>query len=95
MINFSTTFVQFFSVKTGHLSNNQMTQQEEKYQIKERCESDVKEYGSVQNAIKAISEELEKAESFWGKFSSDCLGHEITCSRLKIRYLTEQLNGKT
>jgi hypothetical protein len=72
-----------------------MTQQEEKYRIKERCESDVKKYGSIENAIKSISEELEKMESSWSKFSSDCMGHGITCNRLKLRYLTEQSNGKT
>ena len=69
--------------------------QEEKYRIKERCENDIKEYGSIEKAVKVISEELEKLESSWSKFSSDCVGHGITCSRLKIRYLNEQLeNGK-
>ena len=69
--------------------------QEEKYHIKERCKNDIKEYGSIGRAIKGISEELEILESSWGKFPSDCLGYGITCSRLKIRYLNEQLeNGK-
>lgn len=64
-----------------------MTEQEKNYKVKERAETNVKEHGSVQKAIQYLKSELEEMESLWSKYSSDCLGHGITCTRLKIRWL--------
>jgi len=61
---------------------------EERYLVKQRAEADLKEYGSVDKAIKHLKTKLEEMESLWSKYSSDCLGHGITCTRLKIDYLT-------
>lgn len=66
-----------------------MTTQEERYLVKERAETDVKTHGSISKAIQYLKSELELFESMWGKYSSDCLGHGFTCTRLKIDYLTE------
>lgn len=68
-----------------------MTKQEKKYLIKERAETDVKEHGSVQKAIQYLKTELEEMEALWGKYSSECLGHGITCTRLKISWLERRL----
>ena len=70
-----------------------MTKQEENYLVKERAETDVKEQGSVQKAIQYLKTELEEMEALWGKYSSDCLGHGITCTRLKISWLERGLAG--
>jgi hypothetical protein len=70
---------------------NTLTEQEEIYLVKQRVEADVKEHGSVQKAIQYLKTELEEMESLWGKYSSDCLGHGITCTRLKISWLERGL----
>jgi hypothetical protein len=68
-----------------------MTKLEEKYLVKQRAESDVKEHGSVQKAIQFLKIELEEMEALWGKYSSECLGHGITCTQLKISWLERGL----
>lgn len=65
-----------------------MTTQEERYLVRERADADVKEHGSVANAIKHLRAELEEMESMWGRFSSECLGHGIICTKLKIAWLS-------
>jgi hypothetical protein len=70
-----------------------MTKQEENYLVKERAETDVKEQGSVEKAIQYLKNELEEMEALWDKYSSDCLGHGITCTRLKISWLERGLAG--
>lgn len=67
------------------------TREEKNYLIKQRAEADVKEHGSVQKAIEYLRAELEEMEGLWGRFSSDCLGHGITCARLKISWLERTL----
>ena len=64
-----------------------MTELEKNYLIKQRVESDIRKYGSVSKAIKVLKKELGEMESLWSKYSSDCLGHGITCAKLKIRWL--------
>jgi hypothetical protein len=46
-----------------------------------------------QKAIQYLKTELEEMEALWGKYSSDCLGHGITCTRLKISWLGRGLAG--
>ena len=70
-----------------------MNREEKRYLVKERAENDVKEHGSVQKAIKHLKIELEEMEALWSRFSSDCLGHGITCTRLKISWLERGLVG--
>ena len=60
---------------------------QERYLVKQRAEDDIKQYGSIHKAIEHLKTELEEMESLWGKYSSDCLGHGITCTRLKISWL--------
>lgn len=64
-----------------------MTKQEEYYLVKERAEADVRKHGSVENAIIYLKTRLEEMEDFWSKYSCDCLGHGIICTRLKISWL--------
>lgn len=67
--------------------------QEERYLVKQSVETNVKESGSVQKAIQHLKKELEEMEALWGKYSSECLGHGITCIRLKISWLERGLAG--
>ena len=67
-----------------------MTQQEKRYVVHERSEADVKQHGSVKKAILFLKSELNELEALWGKYSSECLGHGIICTRLKINFLTEK-----
>lgn len=69
-----------------------MTPTEINYRIKERAEEAIKEHGSIDKAIIKLKQELHAFEEMWSEFSSDCLGHGITCNRLLIRYLTELKN---
>jgi hypothetical protein len=61
--------------------------EERRYLVKERSEKDIEKYGSAQKAIEVLISELEEMESLWSMYSSDCLGHGITCTRLKIQYI--------
>lgn len=70
-----------------------MNKQEERYLVKERAENDVKQHGTVQKAIEHLKKELNEFEALWGKYSSDCLGYGITCTRLKISWLERGLAG--
>jgi len=69
-----------------------MNKQEENYKVKERTEADVKKHGSIEKAIKFLKAELKEFESLWSEYSCDCLGHGITCTRLKISWLERQFN---
>ena len=60
---------------------------EANYLVKERAEADIKEHGSVDNAIRYLEATLESYEEMWSAYSSECLGHGITCTRLKIDWL--------
>lgn len=71
----------------------ELTDQEKNYKVAERAESDVKEHGSIEKAIAFLKAELASFDALWSKYSSDCLGHGITCTRLKIAYL-ERLDSK-
>lgn len=70
-----------------------MNREEKRYLVKERAENDVKTHGSVKKALKHLKTELEEMESLWSRYSSDCLGHGITCTRLKISWLERVLVG--
>jgi len=69
----------------------EMTRTENNYKIKERAEDNIKKHGSIDKAIKYLKSELSGFEDSWSKYSSDCLGHGITCNRLLISWL-ERLN---
>lgn len=62
---------------------------QENYKVKERAEAYVKKYGSIPKAIDFLKREHAGFQSIWGEYSSDCLGHGITCTRLMIEYLQE------
>jgi hypothetical protein len=64
-----------------------ITKLEANYLVEERANKDISIFGSIEDAIEALERELEEMESLWGKYSSDCLGHGITCTRLKISWL--------
>ena len=64
-----------------------LTPQEEKYLILKRVYLDIQRYGAIDPAVDALEKELEQYESLWSCFSSDSLGHGITCVRLKINFL--------
>ena len=66
-----------------------------KYLVEERSEKDVEKHGSKQNAIKHLKSELNELESLWGKYSCDCLGHAITCTKLKIEWLENHFSALT
>lgn len=69
----------------------EMTSNEKNYKIKKRASDKIKEHGSIENAINHLKNELNSFEDSWGTYSSDCLGHGITCNRLLISWL-ERLN---
>ena len=71
-------------VKSAMTEMYSMTREEENYKIKERSELAVKEHGSVEKALKFIKSELKDFEDSWGRCSSDCLSHGITCNRLLV-----------
>lgn len=68
-----------------------MTKLEKNYLIAERANTDVTTFGSISGAIEALKIELEEMESLWSKYSCDCLGHGIICTRLKISWLERKL----
>ena len=59
-----------------------MMTQEENYRIKERAGESIKKHGGAEEAITYIKRELKEFEDMWAEYSSDCLGHGITCNRL-------------
>jgi hypothetical protein len=63
---------------------------EENYKISERSEDAIKTHGTIQKAIKFLKNELSEFENLWSKYSSDCLGHGITCNRLLIANLIKR-----
>lgn len=67
--------------------------EDKNYSIRERVQEDIKKYGSAHETMKQLKKELEEMESLWNKYSSDCLGHGITCTRLKISWLELILKG--
>jgi hypothetical protein len=64
---------------------------EDNYRVKERAEAAVKKHGSIKKAIKYLKAELGEFENIWSKYSSDCLGHGITCNNLIISWLERKL----
>lgn len=65
----------------------EMNRTEENYKVAERAEKVIKEHGTVEKAITYLKSELRGFEDSWSDFSSDCLGHGITCNRLLISWL--------
>lgn len=57
---------------------------ENNYRIEQRAQEHIALYGSVEKAIEHCEKELEEFENAWSKYSSDCLGHGITCNRLLL-----------
>jgi hypothetical protein len=60
---------------------------EKNYKVKERAEAAVVNHGSIEKAIRYLTAELKECEDLWSSYSSDCLGHAITCNRLLIDWL--------
>jgi hypothetical protein len=65
---------------------------EKRYLIEQRVKDRILEHGSVEKAIRYCKSELTECEDNWGSWSSDCVGHAITCNQLLIPRLTELLN---
>jgi hypothetical protein len=61
----------------------EMNATERNYLVEERVEKDIKEHG-IEKLINFYESELKEMEDLWGMYSSDCLGHGITCTRLKL-----------
>jgi len=64
-----------------------MTPQEKNYKVKERVEELLSKYGTIEKTLAYLKAELSGFESSWSSYSSDCLGHGITCNRLMINYI--------
>ncbi len=64
---------------------------EQNYLIEQRVQERIKEHGSVQKAIAYCESQLKECEDNWGSYSYDCVGHAITCNRLLIPRLQEEL----
>lgn len=67
---------------------------ERDYLIEKRVQETIEKYGSIQHAIDHCKTELKDCLDNWHRFSYDCVGHAITCNRLLITRLEEQLNIK-
>jgi hypothetical protein len=65
----------------------EMNRTEQNYKIAERAEEAIKKHGTIEKAIDYLKSELKSFEDSWSSFSSDCLGHGITCNRLLISWL--------
>jgi len=65
----------------------EMNRIEQNYKVEERAKNAVKEHGTIEKAILYLKSELNGFEDLWGMYSSDCLGHGITCNRLLISWL--------
>ena len=65
----------------------EMNRTEENYKVAERAEDAIKKHGTIEKAIDYLKSELNEFENSWSSFSSDCLGHGITCNRLLISWL--------
>ena len=65
----------------------EMNLTEQNYKVAERAENAIKQHGTIEKAIDYLKAELNDFENAWGSFSSDCLGHGITCNRLLISWL--------
>jgi len=68
-----------------------MNQLEENYKVKERAEKAVETHGSIEKAISYLKAELKGFEDMWSSYSSDCLGHGITCNKLLISWLERKM----
>lgn len=73
----------------------EMTKYEENYKVKERAENAIKEHGTIEKAITYLRLELNGFEDVWSSYSSDCLGHGITCNRLLISWLERKCSNLT
>jgi hypothetical protein len=60
---------------------------EKRYKIKERAEDVVKQHGSIENSLAYLKSELSDFENMWSKYSSEGLGHGISCNMLLIGWL--------
>lgn len=69
-----------------------MNREEQNYKVEERAENAIKEHGTIEKAITYLKAELKEFEDSWGMWSSDCLGHGITCNRLLISWLERKLS---
>lgn len=64
---------------------------EQSYNIEERAERVIREYGTSEKALSHLKIELECYEDSWSMYSSQCLGHAITCNRLLIRWIEKNV----
>lgn len=65
----------------------EMNRTEQNYKVAERAKNSIKEHGTIDKAIIYLKSELKGFEDSWSLYSSDCLGHGITCNRLLISWL--------
>lgn len=72
------------------MENTGLEKRFEDYKIEERFEQRMEEHGTIQNVLKVVKKELDEFEDAWGMYSSDCLGHGITCNRLMLSYIKDR-----
>ena len=76
-----------YAVAVTILINMELSPQEKNYRISERADEAIQKHGSIDKAITFLKAELAGWEDAWGMYSSECLGHGITCNRLLINWL--------
>lgn len=64
------------------------------YKIRERSNLLIEKHGSIDNCISVLEEQLNEFEDSWSLYSSECLGHGITCTRLLINWLNRMKDEK-
>jgi len=60
---------------------------EENYKVQERSIAIVEKHGTVEKALSFLKADMNQMHDLWGMYSSDCLGHGITCTGLMIDFL--------
>jgi hypothetical protein len=66
-------------------------QLEKRYLVEQRIQEQIEEHGSIENAITYCRSILNQCEDIWSDCSYECVGHAITCNRMLISRLEEQL----
>lgn len=65
----------------------EMNKAEARYLVETRSNVYIEKHGSISKAIEVLELENNTYHDLWGKYSSDCLGHAIECTRLMIGWL--------
>ena len=76
-----------YAVAVIKIRKMEISAQEKNYRIPERADEAVQKHGSIDKALTFLKAELDGWEDAWGMYSSECLGHGITCNRLLVNWL--------